>query len=67
MTMPNTSELSDTELVSLNNILVNEVTKLHTEVNKDTSPDKAIGKESLSGLIALYHDLQKELENRSLS
>lgn len=67
MNNPNPSELTDTELVALNNILVNEVTKLHAKVNKDTSPDKAIGKESLSGLIALYQHLQNELESRSLS
>ncbi|EDQ01022.1 hypothetical protein [Shewanella benthica] len=67
MNNPNPSELTDSELVALNNILVGEVTKLSKVVNNDTSNDKPIGEQSLSGLISLYQRLQKEIESRSLS
>lgn len=66
MSQPRTSELTDTELVALNNILVKEVTALHKKVKSNKTSSKAIGEESLSGLISLYRELELELKSRAL-
>ncbi len=66
---PSVKELSDDELVIINNILVKEIVSLKAQVDEVAPEDvesKSLGKTSLKGLLAMYKEHQNEISQRGL-
>lgn len=66
---PIAKELSDDDLVIINNILVKEIVNLKAtldEVKHEDVETKNLGDKSLKGLITMYKEHQKEINIRGL-
>ncbi|HFQ5440683.1 TPA: hypothetical protein ACGUPU_001708 [Vibrio vulnificus] len=66
---PSVKELSDDDLVIINNILVTEIVKLKAQLDEVTPEDvesKGLGEISFKELIAMYKEHQEEISYRGL-
>ncbi|SFC87607.1 hypothetical protein [Pseudoalteromonas denitrificans] len=66
MTKLNISELSDEELVTINNRIVKEATELGVKLESENDLEsRELGLKSLRDLVELQQDYQKEIDLRA--